>query len=81
MSAASPCRSVRPLSLPNDLSPGTTSHRPYNGPNITQGRLKEQEDLRTQGRNTMTINMLTDNVLVEIFDFCRKDHEVATNHI
>ncbi|KAH9169996.1 hypothetical protein EDB89DRAFT_1368048 [Lactarius sanguifluus] len=70
----SACRSVRPLSLPNDLSPGT-SHRPYNGLNIVQGHLKEQENLRTQGRNATTVNMLTDNVLVEIFDFCQKDHD------
>ncbi|KAH9056310.1 hypothetical protein EDB87DRAFT_1260555 [Lactarius vividus] len=72
MSTAS--QSIRPLSLPNDQSPSTASHRPYNGPNIVQG-LKEQEVLRTQGRNATTISMLTDNVLVEIFDFCRKDHD------
>ncbi|KAH8981708.1 hypothetical protein EDB92DRAFT_170656 [Lactarius akahatsu] len=77
MSTAS--QSVRPLSLPNDLSPGATSHCPCNGVNIAQDRLKERENPRTQGkcyRNATTINTLTDNVLVEIFDFCRlgEDH-------
>ncbi|KAH9037739.1 hypothetical protein EDB84DRAFT_1560490 [Lactarius hengduanensis] len=66
------------LSLPNDLYPSTTSHRPYNGLNIQViSQSREWENLRTQGnsyRNVTTINMLTDNVLVEIFDFCRKDH-------
>ncbi|KAH8981704.1 hypothetical protein EDB92DRAFT_1952859 [Lactarius akahatsu] len=72
---ASPGQSIRSFSLLNDLSPGTPgpSHRSFNGPNISQGRLKERENLRTQGkryRNATTIDMLTDNVLVEIFDFC-----------
>ncbi|KAH9170003.1 hypothetical protein EDB89DRAFT_2072476 [Lactarius sanguifluus] len=66
-------QSVRPLSLPNDLSPDAALHRPYNGLNM-EDRLEERENLRTQGksyRNATTIDMLTDNVLVEIFDFCR----------
>ncbi|KAH9169973.1 hypothetical protein EDB89DRAFT_1366314 [Lactarius sanguifluus] len=92
--------SLSSLSLLNDLSlaSSTTSHRPYNGLNISQGRLRERENLRIQGmpssvpmatevrvlalygtgkryRNATTIDMLTDNVLVEIFDFCRKDHD------
>ncbi|KAH9169983.1 hypothetical protein EDB89DRAFT_2230940 [Lactarius sanguifluus] len=76
--SASPVRSVLSLSLLNDLSPGATSHRPYNGLNISQGHLKKRENLRTQGKrytNATTIDMLTDNVLLEIFDFCRKDHD------
>ncbi|KAH9169993.1 hypothetical protein EDB89DRAFT_2072470 [Lactarius sanguifluus] len=70
MSTAS--QNVLPLSLP-----GSTSHRPSNGLNIAQGRpsLKKRKNLRTQGYgNAMTINALTDNALVEIFDFCRMDH-------
>ncbi|KAH9169986.1 hypothetical protein EDB89DRAFT_2072464 [Lactarius sanguifluus] len=70
MSTAS--RSVLPLSLP-----GATSHHPSNGLNIAQGppSLKKRKNLRTQGYgNAMTINALTVNALVEIFDFCRRDH-------
>jgi len=31
--------------------------------------------------NATTINMLTDNVLVEIFDFCRKDYNHYLSHV
>ncbi|KAH9169979.1 hypothetical protein EDB89DRAFT_2072456 [Lactarius sanguifluus] len=75
---ASPGRSVRSLSLLNDLSPGATSHRSFNDLNISQGHLKERANLLTQGSshgNATTIDMLTDNVLIEIFDFCREDHD------
>ncbi|KAH9169989.1 hypothetical protein EDB89DRAFT_2072467 [Lactarius sanguifluus] len=72
MSTAS--QNVLPLSLP-----GATSHRPSNGLNIAQDRpsLQKRKNLRTQGKcygNATMINALTDNALVEIFDFCRKDH-------
>ncbi|KAH9170000.1 hypothetical protein EDB89DRAFT_1368376 [Lactarius sanguifluus] len=75
MSTAS--HSVLPLSLP-----GATSRRLSNGLNIAQGRpsLGKRENLRTQDksyRNATTIDMLIDNVLVEIFDFCRLGEEEA----
>ncbi|KAI9435996.1 hypothetical protein H4582DRAFT_2100070 [Lactarius indigo] len=63
---------ILPFSIVNDPSPGSTSHA---GLKIAQGRSKKREDLRAQyHRNETTIAALTDNALVEIFDFCRKDH-------
>ncbi|KAH9164290.1 hypothetical protein EDB89DRAFT_2078124 [Lactarius sanguifluus] len=72
-----------PPSLPNDSSAGTTSYDPHNGlkvENITQilcEKLK-LEEAQAQGksdRHVVTINSLPDDVLLEIFDSCRKGHD------
>ncbi|KAH9065000.1 hypothetical protein EDB87DRAFT_1680166 [Lactarius vividus] len=66
--------SVRPLSLPGDPSSGATSH--VTGRKIAQGGCKKQTSVRDRGeshRHAATNDMLPDNVLLEIFDFYRKD--------
>ncbi|KAH9167717.1 hypothetical protein EDB89DRAFT_2232256 [Lactarius sanguifluus] len=52
------------------------------GPRIAQDCIKKLEALRAQGyRSATTINTLTDNVLVEIFDFCRQDYDQYPTHL
>ncbi|KAH9025727.1 hypothetical protein EDB85DRAFT_2149566 [Lactarius pseudohatsudake] len=70
-----------PPSLPNDSSAGTTSHDPHNGlkvENITRILCEKLEEAQAQGesdRHVVTINSLPDDVLLEIFDSCRKGHD------
>ncbi|KAH9037530.1 hypothetical protein EDB84DRAFT_1577582 [Lactarius hengduanensis] len=60
--------SVRPLSSPGEPPSGAISH--------TQGDCEKQQNGSTQGeRRPTTIDTLPDDVLLEIFDFYRKDHE------
>jgi len=73
--------SFDPSSLPNASSSGTTSHGPYKDlsaleiEDVASNLCKEQGDLRAQGENgfPMTINILPDDILLEIFDLCRQD--------
>ncbi|KAH8979782.1 hypothetical protein EDB86DRAFT_3107855 [Lactarius hatsudake] len=62
-----------PFSILSDSPSGATSHIRQ----IAQGRRKEQMSVRVQGesdRHDMTINTLPDDVLLEIFDFCREGY-------
>ncbi|KAI9437237.1 hypothetical protein H4582DRAFT_335993 [Lactarius indigo] len=70
-----------PSSLRNDSSSGITSHGSYKAPEvqyITRILREKQGGSQAQGKNhrrVITINVLTDNVLLDIFDMCRKDHD------
>ncbi|KAH9055708.1 hypothetical protein EDB87DRAFT_1687908 [Lactarius vividus] len=67
-------------SLPNDSSAGTILHAPHSGlkvENITRILCKKPEEAQAQGKShrpVVTINTLPDDVLLEIFDSCRKGH-------
>ncbi|KAH9021710.1 hypothetical protein EDB83DRAFT_96691 [Lactarius deliciosus] len=73
-------------SLPNDSSAGTTSHDPHNGlkvENITRTLCVERGEIQAQGQSpghVITINYLPDDVLLEIFNSCRKDHNPDQSH-
>ncbi|KAH9171746.1 hypothetical protein EDB89DRAFT_1069638 [Lactarius sanguifluus] len=70
LSVGSP--SLRPLSPPGDSSSGDTSHTR----DIAQGDCEIQQNRSTQVEShPTTIAMLPDDVLLEIFDFYRKDHK------
>ncbi|KAH9037543.1 hypothetical protein EDB84DRAFT_1560637 [Lactarius hengduanensis] len=65
--------SVRPLSLPSDRSSGAAPHTS----NIVQGHRKKRNNVHGQDESyihSTTIGVLPDNVLLEIFDFYRKNH-------
>ncbi|KAH8982476.1 hypothetical protein EDB86DRAFT_3086141 [Lactarius hatsudake] len=70
-----------PPSLPNDSSAGTTSHDPHNGlkveniPRILCEKLEEAQAQGKSDRHVVTINSLSDDVLLEIFDSCRKGQD------
>ncbi|KAI9437232.1 hypothetical protein H4582DRAFT_2077629 [Lactarius indigo] len=70
-----------PSSLPNDSSTCTTSHDPSSDlgvENITQILCEEREEVLAQGKSyghVVTINTLPDDVLLEIFDECRKAYD------
>ncbi|KAH9171725.1 hypothetical protein EDB89DRAFT_1068915 [Lactarius sanguifluus] len=79
--------SVRPLSLLSDPLP-VASFRTISQTsqirNITQGRPKKRKILRDQDksyRHSTTIDMLPDNVLLEVFDFCRRNHNYARRSV
>jgi len=81
--------SIRSIPLPSHISPGGSSHSPYNGSNIVQGYHKERinvciqgtfsrtllaitpsTDVERTGKRPRDISMLSDDILLEIFDFC-----------
>ncbi|KAN0128288.1 hypothetical protein V8E53_013872 [Lactarius tabidus] len=69
--------SIRPTSLTSDLSTDGSSHGPYNGLDIVQANRKKRVSVHVQGkrsRHATTISMLSDNVMLEIFDFCQKNY-------
>ncbi|KAI9437231.1 hypothetical protein H4582DRAFT_1958750 [Lactarius indigo] len=70
-----------PPSPPNDSPTGTTSHNPHRSQevgNITQILFEKLEEAQAQGKGYgHAINTLPDNVLLEIFDFCRKGHDAG----
>ncbi|KAH9013754.1 hypothetical protein EDB85DRAFT_2157948 [Lactarius pseudohatsudake] len=74
------------FSLPNDSSSGLTSHGPYKGPevkNVTRILREKRGEVQAQGKShgrAITINVLPDNVLLDIFDTCRKDHDPSRSH-
>ncbi|KAN0136034.1 hypothetical protein V8E53_006195 [Lactarius tabidus] len=59
-------------SPPTELSPGGSSHGLYNGSDIIQG---------TRPRHETTINMLSDDILLEIFDFCKSNHDRGSRYV
>ncbi|KAH9171742.1 hypothetical protein EDB89DRAFT_1906728 [Lactarius sanguifluus] len=70
--------SVLPLSLPSDSSSGATSHTR----NTAQGHCEKQQNGSTQGRrHQTTVGMFPDNVLLEIFDFYRKNHDYTRSPV
>ncbi|KAN0128303.1 hypothetical protein V8E53_013887 [Lactarius tabidus] len=69
--------SIRPTSLTSDLSTDGSSHGPYNGLDIVQANRKKRVSVHVQGkrpRHATTISMLSDDVMLEIFDFCEKNY-------
>ncbi|KAN0128289.1 hypothetical protein V8E53_013873 [Lactarius tabidus] len=60
------------LCLPNDPSSGNTSYDPYDGLNITRQKLEKLEVQGETHTSATSIGILSDNVLLDIFDCCRK---------
>ncbi|KAH9055713.1 hypothetical protein EDB87DRAFT_1284298 [Lactarius vividus] len=73
-------------SSPNDSSSGITSHCPYKGlevQNVTRLLCEKRGEVQVQGKSygrAITINVLSDNVLLDIFDTYRKDHDPSRSH-
>ncbi|KAH9037542.1 hypothetical protein EDB84DRAFT_1577594 [Lactarius hengduanensis] len=74
LSVGSP--SVRPLSPPGNPSSGAPLSR-----KIAQGNFEKQQNGTRGERHPTTICMLPDNVLLEIFDFYRKNHDYARSPV
>ncbi|KAH9028330.1 hypothetical protein EDB84DRAFT_1579413, partial [Lactarius hengduanensis] len=70
--------SVRPLSPPGDSSSGATSHTRK----ISRRHCKKQKKVCNQGENHRhsTTVSLPDNVLLQIFDFYRTNHDHTISH-
>ncbi|KAH9037531.1 hypothetical protein EDB84DRAFT_1675637 [Lactarius hengduanensis] len=69
---------LRPLSPPGDSSSGATSHTRK----ISQGHFEKEKNVCTQGKSyPTTINTLPDDVLLEIFDIYRNDHDYTLSSV
>ncbi|KAI9437229.1 hypothetical protein H4582DRAFT_1958738 [Lactarius indigo] len=68
--------SSNPRSLLNDSPSSTTSHSPYKAlTRVLSGKRREAQAQSKGHGYAITINTLPDDVLLDIFDSCRQDHD------